>query len=283
MMRKYSLFILAAGALQISTACLQAQPKPSIYAKWEKGFTQSLQYTHDMALPSWGPYSNKFNGISQVPKANDGARFDLIVQPSFYLRNNITLASTQRESGYHPWQATPDLSYFSYRFELEWKDKVFCDLSFSKVDDKTRLIRAEMVNNTPNNRTLALNIFATAVYPYNKIIKAILPENVNWKNAADYLSLTDSVVSPNYNLVYNGQLRGQSADENAVSHTAITTSKNAGERLLYQFNNNRGIKNGAILFRYKTAGISDTKLQVSINGKPVKELNLPHTAVYTLV
>jgi hypothetical protein len=49
----------------------------------------------------------------------------------------------QRESRYHPWQATAYLSYFSYRFELEWKDRVYCDVSFSEIDDKSGLIKAE--------------------------------------------------------------------------------------------------------------------------------------------
>lgn len=272
--------ILTAGMVQIFAVCCYAQPKPSIYTNWQKGFTQLLANTHDMALPAWGPYSNQFSGISHVPAENNGIRFDVIVQPSFYLRNNIGLANTQRETGYHPWQATADLAYFSFRFELEWKDRVYCDVSFSKVDEQTRLIRAEFVNNTTNNRSLALNMFSAIMYPYTKRVKLTLPENAIWQQAADYVSLTDSIRAANYNLVYNGQLRGQVTDDNAVSHTAIVTSKNAGEELIYKLENTRKIKNGVIVFRYRTT--ADAKLLASIKSKGLKMLEFPASAEYSI-
>lgn len=252
---------------QIIAVGLLAQPPASIYSTWQPGFTKSLENTHDMALPAWGPYSNKYNGISHVPAQNNGIRFDVVVQPSLYLRNQTVLANTQRESGYHPWQASPDLSYFSYRYELEWKDRVYCDVSFSKVDETSRLIKAAFVNNTTSNRSLALNIFSTIIFPYSKRVKVELPAQVNWQQAASYISKTDSIKAFNYNLVYNGQLRGQANDENAVSHTAIVTGKKPGEKLLYRFRNNRSIRNGTIVFRYKTANGAGTGLQTIVNGK----------------
>ena len=41
--------------------------------------------THDLTLPSWGPYTKKYSGISHIPAANDGVRFDLAVFPGLYL------------------------------------------------------------------------------------------------------------------------------------------------------------------------------------------------------
>lgn len=266
-------FVIFTGIFQLLTTGLIAQSTSSIYAK--------LKNTHDMALPSWGPYSNKYNGISHVPVENNGIRFDVIVQPSLYLRNQTVIANTQRESGYHPWLAAPDLSYFSYRYELEWKDKVYCDVSFSKVDEKSRLIKAEFVNNTNSNRSLALNIFSTLIFPYNKRTKMLLPDEVRWQQAADYISKTDSIIAFNYNLVYNGQLRGQVNDEDAVSHTAIAFSKKPGEKLVYRLVNNRSLQNGVILFRYKTAGGGEASLQTTINGKR-QALNLKGAAAYAL-
>ncbi|HEY1202954.1 MAG TPA: hypothetical protein VGE79_18345, partial [Niastella sp.] len=235
-----------------------------------------------MELPCWGPYSNKYNGISHVPAENNGIRFDVIVQPSLYLRNQTVIANTQRETGYHPWQAAPDLSYFSYRYELEWKDRVYCDVSFSSVDEKSRLIKAEFVNNTTSNRSLALNIFSTIVFPYTKRIKMLLPGGVNWHNASDYISKTDSIITFNYNLVYNGQLRGQVIDDNSVSHTAIVLGKTPGEKLLYRVPNNRALQNGTIVFRYRTAGGGAANVQVAINGKRQKLLGLNGAAAYAL-
>lgn len=236
-----------------------------------------------MALPAWGPYSDIYNGISHVPAQNNGFRFDVMVQPSLYLRNLTPLANVKRESGYHPWQASANLSYFSYRYELEWKDKVYCDVSFSKVDEQSRLIKAELVNNTNSNRSLALNIFNTIVFPYSKNIKAVLPTGVAWQKAADYVSFTDSVRAYNYNLVYNGQLRGQTRDDDAVSHTAITIGKNRGEEVVYRLANNRNLRNGAILIRYKTANGANAKISALINGKPLKVTEVKGSKEYTPV
>ncbi len=271
--------------LALSGAMLSGygQPSPAIYKAWDKGFTEFLHDTHDMALPAWGPYSDRFNGISHVPAKNDGLRFDVVVQPSFYLRNGVKLGNTQRESGYHPWQATPDLSYFSYRYELEWKDRVYCDVSFSKVDEQSRLIRAEFVNNTHNNRSLALNLFSSLMYPYARRIKAVLPAQAEWIPAATYQSLTDSVRSFNYNLVYNGQLRGQITDDRAVSHTAIATSKNAGQTLSYRFNNDRDLRNAVLLIRYRTDGGRDARLRYMVKGRTSRVLSLKGNREYTTV
>lgn len=35
--------------------------------------------SHDLSLPVWGPYTKRYSGISHVPAANDGVRFDLSV------------------------------------------------------------------------------------------------------------------------------------------------------------------------------------------------------------
>jgi len=275
-------YILATVSSQMTFSGLNAQPKPSIYEKWEDGFTITLKNTHDLALPAWGPYSNQYNGISHVPAKNNGLRFDVVVQPSLYMRTLTSLANVKRESGYHPWQANPDLSYFSYRYELEWKDQVFCDISFSKVDEQSRLIKAEFVNNTEYNRSLALNIFNTIAFPYNKKISAGLPAHVNWKKASDYSSFTDSAISGNYNLVYNGQLRGQVDDENTVSGTAVIIGKRKGEKLTCLIANNRKLSNGLILIRYRTISGNNTVLHAGLNGKVLKTTELPYKKEYSL-
>ena len=39
--------------------------------------------SHDLSLPAW-PYTKRYSGISHVPAANDGVRFDLSVFPGMY-------------------------------------------------------------------------------------------------------------------------------------------------------------------------------------------------------
>ncbi|MBE8720465.1 MGH1-like glycoside hydrolase domain-containing protein [Sphingobacterium pedocola] len=276
---KYSLLTIL---LVTAVMNLVAQPSPSIYGNWEPGFTSSLQHTHDMALPAWGPYSNKFNGISHIPVRNNGLRFDILVQPSVYFRNITPLASTQRESGYHPWQASADLSYFSYRFQLEWKDRLYCDVSYSKVDEESRLIRASYVNNTTETRSMALNIFSSIMYPYSNSVTIAKPDGSHFENASNYSSFTDSIISFNYNLVYDGQLRGQIKDESAVSKTAIVMGKNRGEQLSFRFVNNRQLEEGVILIRYRSVDKSDAKISVKINNQTSENIELKYTKDYIL-
>lgn len=236
-----------------------------------------------MALPSWGPYSDQYNGISHVPAQNNGIRFDVLVQPSLYLRNLTPLANVKRETGYHAWQASADLSYFSYRFELEWKDRVFCDVSFSKVDEQSRLVKAEFVNNTTSNRSMALNIFNTINFPYRKRIKPVLPTSAMWHKAADYTDFLDSIPNWQHHLVYDGQLRGQLNDDLAVSGTAIALGKNAGEKITFRIPNNRDLNNGVIMIRYKTIAGTNAVLQTKMNGELLKPTNLPGTKEYSVV
>ncbi len=272
---------LAAVALIIA-ANATAQPSPVIYTNWQLGFTKTLHKTHDMALPAWGPYSTKFNGISHVPAENTGLRFDVIVQPSLYFRNITPLASTQRETGYHPWQASADLSYFSYRFELEWKDRVYSDVAFSRVDESSRLISVDFVNNTNSTRSMALNLFSGILYPYSKRVKMEAPAYVSFMGSADYTSFTDSITDSKYNLVYDGQLRGQIKDENAVSTTAIVVGKNPGEELRYSLKNKNAMRNGSLLLRYRSIDGAAARLQIQAGDKLLQPAELKASKDYTL-
>lgn len=67
--------------------------------------------SHDLSLPAWGPYTKRYSGISHVPAANDGVRFDLSVFPGMY-RRRVDVPNVRFESGFHPWAAAPDLSCY---------------------------------------------------------------------------------------------------------------------------------------------------------------------------
>ena len=103
--------------------------------------------THDLSLPAWGPYTKQYSGISHIPAANDGVRFDLAVFPGLY-RRRVDVPNVRFESGYHVWKAAPDLSCYTLRHELEWKDRVYADVSFAPLGENARLIRVECCNGT---------------------------------------------------------------------------------------------------------------------------------------
>jgi hypothetical protein len=156
---------LAAG----STACLlktqwlalaRSAGKPDL-----AGNLSALANSHDLRLPLWGSYTKTYNGISHIADLERGLRFDLSVFPGHY-RREVMVPNVNWEGGFHPWEAAPDLSFFSYRYELEWKDRVYCDVSFSTLSERARLVRAELVNHTQVNQNLVLHFMASFNYPY---------------------------------------------------------------------------------------------------------------------
>lgn len=120
--------------------------------------------SHDLNLPDWGPYSKKYAGISHIPDVTRGLRFDLGVMPGLY-RRQMLIPNEKWASGHHPWETAPDLRYYAYRYEIEWKDAVYCDVSFSAVSDQARLVRCHFVNNTDLPQNMLLHWMAYMNFP----------------------------------------------------------------------------------------------------------------------
>jgi hypothetical protein len=221
---------------------------------------KKLEGTHDLNLSKWGPYTKEYMGISHIPDEKDGLRFDLSVFPGFY-RRKVDVPNVMWESGYHPWEASPDLDYFSHRHELEWKDKVYCDISFSAIDESSRLIRCECVNSTEQEQSLVLHYMASInfppVRPYNpKILEPAvvgLPEGAKWIDALNYRDLQFAVKRPTDNLGTDGFWRGEVRDSGFTDGRGLGQGfgKDAGDRVTYEFNIEYPISDGVLILRYK--------------------------------
>ena len=87
-------------------------------------------------VPLYGPYSKKYLGLSKiVPRAQvPGARFDLVVHPTC-VNGAAPVPNTTFPCGYHPWQAAPDGSFYSYRCELLPKDRLYASIAFFRLDE----------------------------------------------------------------------------------------------------------------------------------------------------
>ena len=86
--------------------------------------------SHDIAsLHAWGPYSKRYAGISHIPDMSKGIRFDFSVMPGYY-RNRQLVPHVLFESSYYPWEINPEVNRITYRYELEWKDKVYTDVTY---------------------------------------------------------------------------------------------------------------------------------------------------------
>ena len=46
-----------------------------------------LRSSHDLRLPTWGPYSKRYIGVSHIPDVQSAIRIDLSVFPGLYRRS----------------------------------------------------------------------------------------------------------------------------------------------------------------------------------------------------
>ena len=121
--------------------------------------------SHDIAsLHAWGPYSKRYAGISHIPDMRKGIRFDFSVMPGYY-RNRQLVPHVLFESSYYPWEINPEMTRITYRYELEWKDRVYTDVTYHILDDNRTLVGIHCVNNTSMPQNLVLNQMAYIDYP----------------------------------------------------------------------------------------------------------------------
>lgn len=199
---------------------------------------------HDLHLPAWGPYTKRYIGISHIADARRGLRFDLSIFPGFY-RRKVDVPNVMWESGYHPWEAAPDLSYYSHRHELQWRDEVYCDIAFAHLSDSARLFRCECVNRTDAPQNLVLHQMASLHFPPLKPYspEAIrlgtvqLPPGAVWLDARDHADLSFATPRPIDNLNPDGLRRGEVRDHGFVDGGGVGKGFGAeeGDTISYRF------------------------------------------------
>ena len=116
----------------------------------------------DLTLPSWGPYSPRTFGLAYIHDPEQGSRMDFTLMPGFY-RRSFAVPDARRQSGGLPWQSSPDLRFYSYRQQLEWKDRVYADMRFISCGENCRLISCELVNRKKRSVDLALALLCRLV------------------------------------------------------------------------------------------------------------------------
>ncbi len=249
-----------------------------------------LNDTHDVSLPAWGPYTKRYIGISHIPDMKSGLRFDLSVFPGFY-RRKVDVPNVLYENDYHPWDASPDLDYFSFRHELEWKDQVYTDISYSKINPMSRLIRIECVNNTNENENLALHFMASMNFPtvteytyYIPLYPALvtLPEGSQWFDALNYKDLKFFKTRPTDNLVYDGFMRGEIRANGFVNGSGIGEGfgSDKGDYVAYKINVEKDFNDALLLIRYKL----DSTLSISfkLSGMADKQITFNSSGDFAL-
>ena len=194
----------------------------------------SLCGTHDVGLPAWGPYSGDMAGIVHTADPARGAGFHLSVFPRYY--HGKAHLPTEREESFHfPWFAAEDMSVYTYRFELEWKDRVYCDVSYMRISEDAYMIEIEAHNNTGESQQLGMHYLSSMQYPlaedgsYASWAKVLCEGNCFARDAADYREL--SVADPTADICRGGRRRGEIFGENMVNGRGLSLA--AGDRAEY--------------------------------------------------
>ena len=239
---------------------------------------------HDVSLPDWGPYSKKYAGISHIADAERGLRFDLSVFPGYY-RGRVDPPRVTWESGYYPWEASADLEYFSNRHELEWKDRLYTDIAFSRIDERRRLIRCDCVNRGKNAQSIALHFAAFMNFPplrtYSDEIlhpsRALLPEGAVWIDALDYESMAFAAPRPTDGLQPDGQLRAEERGDGFVGGSFLGQGfgRDEGDRVRYALPSGSLGPDSSILLRFRMP--TNVRLGVRLSGCIEEELRLSGT------
>ncbi len=212
----------------------------------------NLKNSYDLQLPDWGPYTKKYLGISHIADQTQGIRFDLSVFPGYY-RRKVEIPNVRWESDYHPWEAASDLKYYSNRHQLEWKDQLYCDISYSELDEKSRLIRCDCVNQTDSVQNIVLHFMGYINFPQKRSYKINTAADSVWINALDYTELKYSSPRPQDNLMPDGLLRGEIHEPEFIEGTGLGCAfgRDKGDRVSYKFNLNNDIEKAVLIIRYK--------------------------------
>ncbi len=256
-----------------------------------------------ISMPIWGPYSKKYMGISKIIEelAADGARFDFAVHPTLW--NSATpVPNVTVPSNYHLWHCKSDYTFFSYRYELMWKDMVYADVSFSKMNDNSYLMRCEYFNNTDLTQNCILNVFAALEFPYPSYCSVSLPENAVIKTANDYDEYEYAVPRPWDEENPDGMFKGMFSDKDFYlgkglgdrcgnDHVHFLDLKpfgcEKGDRVSYTLDKGN-VKNPIVALRYRTVTDGDAHFMMNDTEVVLKNSDelavayLPYTDSFTL-
>lgn len=243
--------------------------------------------SNTIKMPVWGPYSKKYMGLSKIVNAlsKEGGRFDFTIHPTLW-NSSVPVPNVTVPSSYHLWECSADYSYYSYRYELMWKDLVYADVSISKINDEAYLMRCCFHNNTELSQNCILNIFGALELPYQEYVVIHAPEKCIIKEANDYLSYSYKKPRPWDNENPDGMFKGMFKDKNfhlgeglgdRCDHAHVSFlglepfGVEAGDRVKYELSANNFDK-PVLAVRYRTVTEGDAKFL--LDGK---EITLEHS------
>lgn len=245
-------------------------------------------------LPVWGPYGKKYAGISRIAdhEKYKGIRFDFSVAPAVHAFD-IKVPNVTLPSAYHPWLCSEDYSFYSYRHDLEWKDVVYADVSYTRLTDESTLVRTEIVNNSDVIKDCVVNYFSSIEYPADSYTEVFLPEKCDFIKATDYSEYTYTTPRPWDEQNADGRKKGEFIDKRFTGekglgdraekwhmpHRVIKPfGAQEGDRVCYKAALVNNYENAVLTLRYRTSDIHyEQGKQVGVHY-----INSKNTATFVL-
>ncbi len=232
-------------------------------------------------FPFWGPYGKKYMGLSRIidHKIAKGVRFDFTTLPAIF-GADARVPNTTLPCGCHPWHCAPDYSVITYRYDLEWKDKVYAEVSYVKLDEESTLVRTEFVNNSEIMQNCLVNFFSSIEFANTSYCSLETPEKCEYIDARDYLEYTYKTTRPWDEQNADGRKKGEFPDSRFVDGFGlgdragkwhVPTKKFAqfggekGDFVSYKINCKNSYKNAILVARYRTSHI-DYNLGERVSG-----------------
>lgn len=150
-------------------------------------------------LPAWGPYSRHYMGISRI--VTDGRQkqmIDFTLVPAT-MRGKAIIPDVNFDSGYHPWSATPDFSYYAIRYDLQDKDTEYCQAEYYTTTQGC-LMKMNFVNHSTADKEYSATCFA--VQRLHERAEVTLQPCEYWIGAENYETL---VFSPPAEILGKGE------------------------------------------------------------------------------
>lgn len=222
-------------------------------------------------FPLWGPYGKKYMGLSRIVdhKICDGVRFDFCTVPAIF-GGDIRVPNCTLPSGCHPWHCNSDYSLITYRHDLEWKDRVYAEVSYVKLTEESFLIRTELVNHSELIQNMLINYFESLEFPHPTYCKVSLPKKHDLLSAVSYDVYTYATPRPWDEQNADGFKKGEFLDQRFLNGTGLGDRANKWHlphRVIAPFGGEKGdmvkwtipvtqdYENAVLLIRYRTCDI----------------------------
>lgn len=228
---------------------------------------------HDLSLGAWGPYNKKNLGACHIANTELGATFNVELFPAFY-RRGVASASAFSAGEVRMWGANAERTSFIYRYELEWKDRVYCDARFDIAEDRCVYIDCDFVNNTDEPQSVNIFLSAGLEYPTKSQQAVVIgtKELSEAGNLGDAL-LIDAVdyadISCAETLAQDGKYLGECEADFATGKGTLIGARYffAPEHFL-KYKVSRAAK--SLLVRYRAG--ADTEIVITLNSR---QYNMP--------